>query len=101
MFKRDSEALERVQRRATKVIRSLRESSYPERLYRLKLPSLLYRRKSDLIQAQNVHHIDIDYTKLFKLAEGGQTRGHTLKIVKQRTASRLRQCVVNDWNSLD
>ena len=49
-----------------------------------------------------LHHIDdIDYTKLFKLAEGGQTRGHTLKLVKQRTASRLRQCVVNDWNSLD
>ena len=54
-----------------------------------------------------LHHIDdIDYTKFFKLAEGGQTRGHTLKLVKQRTASRLRQFVlgirvVNDWNSLD
>ena len=54
-----------------------------------------------------LHHIDDnDYTKFFKLAGGGQTRGHTLKLVKQRTASRLRQCdlricVVNDWNSLD
>ena len=48
-----------------------------------------------------LYHIDIDYTKLFKFPEGGQTRGHTLKTVKQRTASRLRQCVVNDWNSLD
>ena len=54
-----------------------------------------------------LHHIDdIDYTKFFKLAEGSQTRGHTLKLVKHRTASRLRQCVlgicvVNDWNSLD
>ena len=49
---------------------------------------------------------DIDYTKFFKLDEGGKTRGHTLKLEKQRTASRLRQCVlrirvVNDWNSLD
>ena len=52
-----------------------------------------------------LHHIDdIDYTKFFKLAEGGQTRGHTLKLVKQRTASRLRQFVLGirvDWNSLD
>ena len=51
-----------------------------------------------------LHHIDdIDYTKCLKLAEGGQTRGHTLKLVKQ---SRLRQCVlgihvVNDMKSLD
>ena len=109
MFKRDSEALERVQRRATKVLCNLRDLSYPERLFKLKLPSLVYRRRrSDLIQVYRMlHHIDdIDYTKFFKLAEGGQTRGHTLKLVKQRTASRLRQFVlgirvVNDWNSLD
>ena len=108
MFERDSEALERVQHRATKVLCSLRDLSYPERLFRLKLPSLVYRRRrSDLIQVYRMlHHIDdIDYTKSFKLANGGQTRGHTLKLVKQRTASRLRQCVlgmrvVNDWNSL-
>ena len=32
-----------------------------------------------------LHHIDdIDYTKFFKLAEDGQTRGHTLKLVKQK-----------------
>ena len=109
MFKRDSEALERVQRRATKVLRNRRDLSYPERLFRLKLPSLVYRRRrSDLIQVYRMlHHIDdIDYTKFFTLTEGGQTRGHTLKLVKQRTASRLRQFVlgirvVNDWNSLD
>ena len=49
-----------------------------------------------MIQAYRMlHHIDdIDYTKFFKLAEGGQTRRHTLKLVKQRTASRLRQCVL-------
>ena len=49
---------------------------------------------------------DLDYTKFFNLAVGSHTRGHTLKLVKQRTNSRLRQCVlgirvVNDWNSLD
>ena len=110
MFKKDSEALEKVQRRATKVLRNLRDLSYPERLFRLKLPSLVYRRRrSDLIQVYRVlHHIDdIDYTKFLKLTEGGQTRGHTLKLVKQREVSRLRQCalgiicVVNDWKSLD
>ena len=109
MFKRDSEALERVQRRATKVLRNLRDLSYPERLFKLKLPSLVYRRRrSNLTQVYRMlHHIDdIDYTKFFKLAEGCKTRGHTLKLAKQRTASRLRQFVlgirvVNDWNSLD
>ena len=51
MFKRDSEALKRVHRRATKVLCSLRDLSYPERLFKLKLPSLVYRsRRSDLIQ---------------------------------------------------
>ena len=106
---RDSEALERVQRRATKVLRKLRDLPYPERLRRLNQPSLVYRRRrSDLIQVYRVlHGIDhLDYTKFFNLAVGSHSRGHTLKLVKQRTNSRLRQCVlgicvVNDWNSLD
>ena len=111
MFKKDSEALERVQRRATKVLRKLRDLPYPViiRLRRLNLPSLVYRRKrADLIQVYRMLNgmDDLDYTKFFVLAEGGHTRGHTLKLVKQRTTSRLRQCalgirVVNDWNSLD
>ena len=37
MFKRDSEALERVQCRGTKVLHNLRDLSYPERLFKLKI----------------------------------------------------------------
>ena len=58
MFKRDSKALEGVQRRATKVLRNLRDLSYPERFFRLKLPSLVYRRRrSDLIQVKECYII--------------------------------------------
>ena len=109
MFKKDSEALVRVQRRATKVLRKLRDLPYPVRLRRLNLPSFICRRRrADLIQVYRMLNgiDDLDYTKFFVLVEGSHTRGHTLKLVKQRTTSRLRQCVlgirvVNDWDSLD
>ena len=58
-------------------------------------------------EEQEEHHIDdIDNTKFYILAQGGQTRGHILKLVKQRTASRLRHCVLEipvviDWNGLN
>ena len=48
-FKKDSELLERVQRRATKIVKSVRNESYPVRLKRLNLPSLVYRKKKGLI----------------------------------------------------
>ena len=89
---------------------AISEKSYPVRLRRLKLRTLIkaYRwRRSDLIQVYRIlHHFDdLDYTKFFKLAKGGQTRGHTLKLVKLRTTSRLRQCsrimcIENGWKAL-
>ena len=54
-FKKDSELLERVQRRATKIVKSVRNESYPVRLKRLNLPSLVYRRKrTDMIQLYRI-----------------------------------------------
>ena len=44
-FQADIIKVERVQRRATKMIDGLRNVSYQERLKILKLPSLLYRRR--------------------------------------------------------
>ena len=49
-LKRQSRAIERVQRRATKLIKHLSDLEYGERLEKLKLPSLKYRRiRGDLI----------------------------------------------------
>ena len=50
-LKRQSAAIERVQRRATKLLYEIREWSYERRLKFLNLPSLKYRRyRGDLIQ---------------------------------------------------
>ena len=44
-FKRDVIEVEKVQRRATKLIPALMDLTYEERLRRLRIPSLQYRRK--------------------------------------------------------
>jgi len=50
-LKRQSASIERVQRRATKILPELRECEYEERLRILNLPSLKYRRyRGDMIQ---------------------------------------------------
>ena len=50
-LKRQSVAIEKVQRRATKLIPTLKDLDYKERLRQLKLPTLKYRRyRGDLIQ---------------------------------------------------
>ena len=47
----------------------------------------------------------IEYKLFFELARGGKTRGHKLKLVKNRSNGNLRkyffsQRIVNCWNSL-
>ena len=61
----DQQAIEKIQHRATKMIPELRNDSYQERLSKLSLPSLVYRRqRGDLIflyQLINQHfNIDIN-----------------------------------------
>ena len=68
VFKRQSVVLENVQRRATKRLALLEGLSYRDRLIRLKLPSIKYRRlRGDLIQLYKiVHGVDnIDYADFF------------------------------------
>ncbi len=50
-YKLDQQAVERVQRRATKLVLELKERTYEERLRWLHLPSLYYRRRRcDMIE---------------------------------------------------
>ena len=54
-MKRRSVTIERVQRRATRLISTLKDLSYSERLEKLDLPTLKYRRfKGDLIQVYKI-----------------------------------------------
>ena len=54
-YQKDSECLERVQRRATKLVPRLKHMSYPTRLAELRLPTLIYRRRrADMIQVYRI-----------------------------------------------
>ncbi len=84
-FKLDEQAVEKVQRRATKLVPSIRDLPYTERLRQLELPSLKHRRlRGDLIQVYKIlNGIDrLDPTRFFTLATGtsATTRGHSQKI---------------------
>ena len=104
----DQQLVERVQRRATKMVPELRQLPYPQRLRALKLPSLYYRRRrGDMIAVYQLLHggLDLDPQDFFDTALARDTRGHPWRLVKPRVVSRIRRNafsvrVVNDWNSL-
>jgi hypothetical protein len=75
--------LEAVQRRATKMVKSVRKKSYEERLRTLGLPTLAYRRKrADMIQTFKIcgGYDQIDPETLFRRSKSQRTRGHCLKL---------------------
>ena len=77
--------LEAVQRRATRMIPNLKDMSYLDRLKKLNLFSLAYRRRrGDLIQVfKLLHSIDnVNYTHIFEL-NPSITRGHAPKAEKK------------------
>ena len=58
IFKRQSNNLEKVQRRATKILKETKNLSYEERLKFLNLPSIKYRQtRSDLMQTFKIIHV--------------------------------------------
>ena len=106
-LKKDIDAIERVQRRATKTVPGLATMAYPEILRVLNLPTLIYRRaRGDMIETYKYQHnvYDID-NEWLKPETSTVTRGHTRKLIKPRCNSTLRlHCssyrFVNHWNSL-
>ena len=106
-YREDQKLIERVQKRATRIIPSLREMEYTARLEALKLPSLQHRRRrGDMIQVYKIFTGSdrIEAQKLFP-EHDTHTRGHKWKIFVRRPNLELRKhsfCyrVVRDWNSL-
>ena len=99
--------VEDVQRRATKLLASIQDKPYPERLATLRLPSLEFRRKQgDMIDLWKYIHGVYDTDRPhFDIEKTRDTRGNSLKINKHRCRLNLRNNsfshqVVNDWNSL-
>ena len=90
----DQKLLERVQRRATKLVQNIKHLPYPERLRHLKIPSLYYRRRrGDMITIYQLLNggLNIEQEQLFTLADTTTTRGHPLKLKKPQAFSRVRR----------
>src|SRR6266496_3704942 len=107
-LRKDIDLIERVQRRATKLIEGLKDMSYPERLISTGLISMENRRvRGDLIQVFKMlkDKDRVDFNKFFEIQPLNGTRVHNCKLVKQRSNLDIRkyffsQRVVNTWNSL-
>jgi len=108
-LQKDIQRLESVQRAATKLVPSLRNLSYENRLQALQLTSLYDRRiRGDLIETFKIlsGFERISSNQFFQLQSSGYaTRGHTMKLQVQRARLDVRkhffsQRVVQHWNSL-
>ena len=95
-FRRDKLEIEKIQRRATRLIPSLKGLSYEERLRILKMPSLEHRkRRGDMLQVYKIlNGIDrLDPSMFFTKVTGSSTRGHSQKMVKSHARLGIRQNV--------
>ena len=107
-FVGDVDKLERVQRRTTKLCKDIKDLPYEGRLKKMKLPSLHYRQeRGDMIQVYKIltGKDRINQEKLLPRSQLTRTRGHRMKLVKQRGRLNIRKFsfglrVVNNWNAL-
>jgi len=109
-LKKDMQLLEGVQHRASRMVPGLSKLCYEDRLRKLDIPSLSYRRlRGDMIEVYKYLHglYSIDCTDILPLhrASGCTTRGHSYKLAKRICQGQLRANffgyrVVNVWNSL-
>ncbi|XP_071136617.1 uncharacterized protein B0403.1-like [Mytilus edulis] len=112
-FKKKSiDKIENVQKRATRQIPGFNKLSYPERLKKLKLPTLSYRRvRGDMIETYKILNGNYDpetssFLKLISSTENRHsTRVNSNKIIHQRFKTSLRKNsfsvrIAKLWNKL-
>ena len=105
----DQNRIENVQRAATRLVSSIKHLPYEQRLEKLALSSLRYRRqRGDMICVYSLLNniYDLDYSLFFTLADAISTRGHPFKIFKQQLLRDVRahvfsQRIINSWNNLE
>ena len=115
-FKYNQDQIERVQRRATKIVPEIKHQTYSERLQALELPTLLYRRKrADILQMYKfIHGFDFfDFERTCEICEkpvfewslATQTRGHAYKLQHHLCGTTKKKSffgrVVPLWNNLE
>ena len=100
--------LEKIQRRATKLIPGLRDLTYEERLKECGLTTLETRKlRGDQIEVFNIlnGYENIDSNFFFEIKESKITRGHNFTLVKKHSRLYVRkfsfsQRTINVWNQL-
>jgi len=106
---KDIITVEKVQKRATKQVKQISHLCYSERLKRLDLPTLRYRRhRGDMIEVFKILRgiYDSEVTGgILQLSKITTTRGHSLKLATQPSRLEIRRNsfavrVVKPWNSL-
>ena len=108
ILKGQSIAIERIQRRATKLVKGCKNMSYDDRLKYLRLHSLKGRRtRGDLIQTYKIFNgiDDLAIDKFFMLSNVQSTRNPDRKIFKQHNTTNIRNhCysnrIIAHWNLL-
>ena len=106
-MKKDIIAIEQVQRRATKLVKDIQHFSYEERLIKLGLPTLIYRReRADMLQMFKIlNQFDKVNLQSLKLNTDTKTRGHAMKVIKSHhnyrgTLNSFTSRAANPWNRL-
>ena len=106
-FKRQSQLIEKVQRRATKLLTKLKDKPYHERLMALKLPSLKFRQtRADMIQTYKIlNNIDNVNRNDFLKFCSRVSRDGDIKLFKPYARTNLRtnffsNRIIDTWNSL-
>ena len=103
-LKRQSISLEKVQRRATRLILNIRHLNYSERLKQLKLPSLKFRRlRCDLIQTYKIFNKVDNIANFFPTNQNANTRNSLFKIFLTHSNTNLKKFsfknrVAKHWN---
>ena len=106
--KAEIDDIEKVQKRATKMVKRCKQMIYTEKFKFLSLPTLSYRRiRGDMIEVFKIlkGKYDEQVTPNLNMSENTRTRGHTLKLETVRAHYDGRKYFFNDrivcvWNSL-
>lgn len=106
-YSEDRKSVERIQRRATKLVSELSNLSYGQRLRQLNLPSMHHRRRrGDMIMTYKIMtgKVNMTPTEIFRLSNNSY-RSHQYKLAKKKctkstSLNAFSNRVVSDWNAL-